>query len=314
MSRVADRQGDHRWVPARRKRGADGAVLVELADHRGRGPGTVAGLSFTWVSMKRALLLDDQDEVEPLRKVSMMPGRRARPAELQQPQAQFPARTSSMPSSSKRLSDVQIALAGRDDADLWRRPALQDEAVERRWRVQRQPRQSAWPCAAGAPARTGRPRPDVEPALRHFEVGRQRSCAAIGPRLDDGGRFHIVMHAFDLPPRCRKNATRRSRKAHNRDFLHAGGVEDRGSSHRAARTRSDARRWRLSASWSSPMSTMHAAMLRGTGDIGVAEHIAANGRRRGPCRTTCRTRRRNCLRRAFPPAGRPTARSPPDLR
>ena len=46
------------------------------------------------------------------------------------------------------------------------------------------------------------------------------------------------------------------------------------------------------AMWSSPASATHAAVLGRAGIVGVLQDVAASGRRPGPCRTTCRTRRR----------------------
>ena len=44
--------------------------------------------------------------------------------------------------------------------------------------------------------------------------------------------------------------------------------------------------------WSSPATASTPPCLRGSGVVGVLEDVAASGRRRAPCRTTCRTRHR----------------------
>ncbi len=117
--------------------------------------------------------------------------------------------------------------------------------------------------------------PDVQPARRHLElvVARNDDLQAVEPGLDHAGRLHGLVHALERDPRA---AEPRHRPAVERvvdEFLHARGVQDR--DHHVdevefglVRGGGGFRRVIVAHQGD------HAAVLRGAGEIGVAEHVA----------------------------------------
>ena len=148
---------------------------------------------------------------------------------------------------------------------------------------------------------------DIEPAVRHDEIGRRDDLHAVDAAVDDAGRLHRLVHALERGPGAGEARHRPAVERVVDDLLHAGRIEDRHHH----------------------VDEMEFGLMRGgRGFRGVVvahqrEHAAVlgrcrrdwrggtrrrSGRRRGPCRTTCRTRHRICLRRAARPAACPRAR------
>src|SRR5690606_35861128 len=106
------------------------SALVLLADAGRLVGGAVEFLAHLHFD-ERAFLLDHDDEIEPLRKLLQF-GLRERPgaADLVQADAEFVATHFIDAQFVERLADVEIALAGRDDADLRIAPARGYRAVD----------------------------------------------------------------------------------------------------------------------------------------------------------------------------------------
>ena len=243
------------------------AGLVELADDpRPDILAPVIELLLQLVLDQRPLLLDDQDLLEPFGEVAdavalQRPGHALVDAEI-----------------VERLADVEIGLAAGDDAEAPPR-AVDDDAVqavgpgigERGVElVAVQPELHLERLGRGQ--RRGR-LADVEAALRHGEIGRDDDLDAV--RVDQyGGRaVNGVGHHLEGDPAARIARHRPAMQAEIEEFLHAGGVQ-----HRDAEVHEGVfglvRRGRGFAGMVVAGQQQHAAMLRGAGEISVAEDVA----------------------------------------
>ena len=147
------------------------ALLVLLADADRLVGGAVKLLAHLHLD-QRALLLDHDDEIEALGEfLQLAPAERPGAGHLVEADAQFVALDLVDAELVERLADVEIALAGGDDADLRIAPARGDGAVEL---------VGAHEGEHGVALVVVQPRflredriveADVEAALRHLEIG-----------------------------------------------------------------------------------------------------------------------------------------------
>ena len=104
-------------------------LFVALADHHRRVRNAVKLLAHLHFD-QRALLLDHDDELEPLGEVAQLRTRdRPRAADLEQPDAEVVALHLVDAELIERLAHVEVALADRDDADPGVRPARRDDRL-----------------------------------------------------------------------------------------------------------------------------------------------------------------------------------------
>ena len=115
---------------------------------------------------------------------------------------------------------------------------------------------------------------DVEPALRHREVVGHDDLHAVEAAVDHRRGLHRLVHALERDPGAGEARHRPAVEAVVDDLLHARRIEDR--DHQVdevefglVRGGGGFRRVVVAH------QRQHAAVLRGAGEIGVAEHVAA---------------------------------------
>ncbi len=207
------------------------AILVELADHpRAHVLAPIVELLLELVFDDRALLLDDQDLLEPLGEMAdalalERPGHR----HLVEADADIGGMRLVDPQIVQRLAHVEIGFAGGDDAKA-RIRAVDDNAVE--------------PIGAGkgqcrielvfvqpvflferlvGPA-------DVEAARRHLEILRQHDVGAFRRDVDRGRAVDRLGDRLERDPAPRIARHRPAIEAEIEDILDAGRVKHRNGS------------------------------------------------------------------------------------
>ena len=198
---------------------------------------------------------------------------RPRAADLVEAQAEIVALDLVEAEFVERLADVEIALADRDDADRGRASARADHAVELVRPHEGQHGVALEVVQARFLAENGVAQPDVEAARRHGEIVGDDDLDAVEAAVDHGGRFDRLVHAFERGPGAGEARHRPAVEAVIDDLLHARRVEDR--DHHVDEVEfglmGGGRGFR-------GMVVAHqgddAAVLRGAGEIGVAEGVA----------------------------------------
>ena len=251
------------------------ARVVELADHAR----TLAVLQVVQFFLQRVfedlpLFFHHEDFVEALGEfVHAVRFQRPGHADLVQADADVGRRLLVDAEIGQRLARIEVGFAGRDDADA-RLRAVPDDLIEL---VGTRIRQRRIPFVAVhahflfqhrvGPA-------DVQAAGRHLEVGRQGDLHAVRVEIDGGARLDDVGHAFHRHPQARVAAHGPGVQAVVDVFLHrrrvqhgdAAGVQDMVGL---------VRRGRGFGRMVVAGQHQHAAVLGGTGVIGVFEHVAA---------------------------------------
>ena len=210
-------------------------LLVALADHDrlvGRAVKLLAHLHFD----ERALLLDHDDQIEPLGEVLQLFAReRPWARDLEDLDAEIVALDLIKAELVERLAHVEITLADRDDADFRIAPARDDHAVELVRLDEGEHGVALVVVQARFHVENAVDQANVEPAGRHAEflavdletVRRDHDLHAVERAVDHGRRLHRLVHALERRPRA---AVARHRPAVERivdDLLHARGVQDR---------------------------------------------------------------------------------------
>src|SRR5262245_58588922 len=249
------------------------ALLVLLSDADRLVGGAVELLAHLHLD-QRALLLDHDNELEPLRELlEVALADRPRATDLVEPDAEIVALDLVDAELVERLAHVEIALADGDDADLRIAPARGDVLVEV---------VGAHECGHGVALEVVQPRllaadgitqADVEAALRHDEVLRDDDVDALQAAVDHGGRFHRLVHGLERDPGAAEARHGPAVEAVVEDLLHPGGVEDRGDDHDVVVFGLVRGRRGLGGVVVAHQSE-YAAMFRGAGEIGVAEDVA----------------------------------------
>ena len=175
------------------------ALLVLLADADRLIGGAVK--FFTDLHFdERAFLLDDDDEIEVLGKLQLAAAERPGARHLVEADAQFVALDLVDAELVERLADVEIALAGGDDADLRIAPARGDGAVELVGAHEGEHGVALEIVQAGFLRQNRIVEADVEPALRHLEIGRDDDVDPLKTRLDGRRGFHRLVHRLQCDP------------------------------------------------------------------------------------------------------------------
>ena len=251
------------------------ARVVELADHAR----TLAILQVIQFFLQRvfedlALFFHHEDFIEALGKfVHAVRFQRPGHADLVQADADVGRRLLVDAQVGQRLARIEVGFAGRDDADA-RLRAVPDDLIEL---VGTRIRQRRIPFVAVhahflfqhrvGPA-------DVQATGRQLEVGRQHDLHAVRVEIDGGARLDDVGHAFHRYPQARVAAHGPGMQAVIDVFLHRRRVQ-----HGNATSVQDmvglVRRGRRFGRMVVAGQHQHAAVLGGTGVIGVFEHVAA---------------------------------------
>ena len=248
-------------------------ALVLLADHRRLVGGAVEDLLDLRLDQP-ALLLDHDDGLE-------AGGELADDVRLQRPgagnlqQAQSKVGRPRLVDAEivQRLKHVVVALAGGDDADARLAPAGEHQAVRRVGAQERQNRrylEFVETLFLGERIIVG---PDVETARRHAETAGDHGRHTVERAVDRGGRFDIVLDAFQPDPGAGVARHGIAEEAVVEDLLHAGRIEDR--DHRIDEGELGlVRRGRGFAGVVVAHQRQHAAPRRGAGKVGVAQRVA----------------------------------------
>ena len=248
-------------------------MLVLLADADRLIGGAVEFLAHLHFD-QRTLLLDHDDEVEPLREFrEFLAADRPHAGDLEQAQAEVVAFHFVDAEFVERLAHVEIGFAGGDDADLRIAPARRDDLVELVGAHESEHGVALEIVQARFLAEDGIGEADVQPALRHAEIGWRDKLDMIEAAVHDAGRLHRLVHAFERGPGTGEARHRPAVERVVDNFLHAARVEDR---HHHV----DEMEFRLVRGGGGFRGVIvahqgdDAAVLCGAGQIGVAEHVA----------------------------------------
>ncbi len=249
------------------------AVLVLLADADRLVGGAVKLLAHLHLD-QRALLLDDDDEVEPFGEfLQLAPAQRPRAADLVEADAERVALDLVDAELVEGLAHVEIALAGGDDADLRLASAGGDDAVELVGAHEGQHGVALIVVQARLLGEDGVVQADIEAALRHDKIGRRDDVDAVEAGVDRRRGLDRLVHGFQRHPGAGEARHRPAVKPVIQHLLHAGRVEDR-DHHVDEVVFGLVRGGRGFRRMVVAHQRQHAAMLRGAGEIGVAEHVA----------------------------------------
>ena len=177
---------------------------------------------------ERPLLLDDNDQIETGGELGKLaPADRPRASDLVKPDAELVAFDLVNAELVECLADVEIALAGGDNADLRIAAARGNGVVDL---VGAQKCQHGVALVIVQPRFLGEDRiveADVEAALRHDEIGRSNDVDPIEARVDRRRRLDRLMHGLQRHPGAGEARHRPAVEAVVENLLHAGGVQDR---------------------------------------------------------------------------------------
>ncbi len=213
---LADADGDVVGIERALDREKPVALLVLLADADrliGSAVEFLAHLHFD----QRALLFDDDDEIEPLREIGqVLPADRPWAGDLVDAQTHVIAFDLVEAELVERLAHVEIGFAGGNDADLRIAPARGDDFVELVGAHEGEHGVALEVVQARFLAEERILKPNIEAAFRHDEVCGGDNLQAVEAGVDHPGRFHRLMHAFEGGPAAGSIATSPSRKARSR--------------------------------------------------------------------------------------------------
>ncbi len=249
------------------------AVLVLLADADRLVRGAVELLAHLHLD-QRALLLHHDDELEALREVrEILPSDRPRTGDLVDAQSEIVAPDLVDTELVERLAHVEIGLADRDDADLRVAAARGDDPVQLVGAHESQHGVALIVVQARLHAEHAVIEADVETARRQRVIGRNDDPDAVEVAVDHGRQLDRFVHAFEPHPGAGEARHGPAIDAVVDDLLHPGRVEDR--DHHV-----DEIEFGLVRSGGGlggvvvPHEGEHATVLRGAGEIGVAQRVA----------------------------------------
>ena len=223
---------------------------------------------------QRALLLDDDDEIEPVGEFGeLAPAQWPGTGHFVEPDAKLIAFDFVDAELVERLADVEIALAGGDDADLRIAAARGDGAVEL---------VGAHESEHGVALKIVQPRllrqnlivqADIEAAFRHAEIVRDHDIDPLQAGIDRRRGFDRLVHRLERGPGARKARHRPAVETVIEHFLDAGRVQDR--DHDVDEVIFGlVRGGRGFGGVVVAHQSEHAAVFRRAGKVGVAEHVA----------------------------------------
>ena len=223
---------------------------------------------------QRALLLDDDDEIEAVGEfLQLALAERPGAAHLEEPDAELVAFDLVDAELVERLADVEIALAGGDDADLRIAAARGDGAVELVGAHEGEHGVALVIVQARFLRQDRIVEADIEAALRHAEIGRRDDIDALQARIDRRRGLDRLVHGLERGPGAGEARHRPAVEAVIEHLLHAGGVQDR-DHHVDEVIFGLVRGGRGFGGVVVAHQRQHAAVFGGAGEIGVAEHVA----------------------------------------
>ena len=176
------------------------ALLVLLADHHGLVRSAVELLAQLDLD-QRALLLDDHDEVEPSGEVlQLLRIERPGAGDLEQADAEIIGADLVEAEFLQRLAHVEIGFADGDDADARRLPTGEDGLVELVGAQVGEDRGALVQVQALFLVEEIELAADAEAARRHDEIIGDRDADPVDRAVDRGGRFDVVLDAFQADP------------------------------------------------------------------------------------------------------------------
>ena len=255
-------------------------VLLADADRLVRGAvKLLAHLHFD----ERALLLDHDDEIEAVGELlELALAQRPRARDLVEPDAEIVAANLVDAELVEGLAHVEIALADGDDADLRIAAARGDVAVEIVGAHEREHGIALVVVQARFHAEHAVAEADVEAAFRHAEEPAAAEVEgafgnddlhAIEAAVDDRGRLDRLVHALERDPAAAVARHRPAVETVVEEFLNARRVQDR-DHHVDEVIFGLVRGSRGFRGVVVAHEREHAAVFRGSGEIGVAEHVA----------------------------------------
>src|SRR5205085_3047005 len=224
---LADRNRDVGQIKRTLDRKQPIALLVAFADADRLVRRAVEFLANLYLD-ERALLLDHDDEIEAVGELrKLAPGQRPRAADLVDPDAPLVALDLVEVELIERLAHVEVALAGRDDADLGVAAAGGDVTVDLVGVHEGQHRAALDIVQPRLLAEDGVDQPDIETALRHAEIVREHDLHPVEAAVDDRGRLDRLVHALERRPGAAEPRHGQAVEAVIDDLLHARRVQDR---------------------------------------------------------------------------------------
>ena len=223
---------------------------------------------------ERALLLDDDDVLEPARKLTDADRfERPRHADLVDTHADIARLLGADAEIFERLQHVEIALAGRDDAEPSAR-RIDDDAIDA---VRSRECDRSLHGVAVQPhfliERRIRPA-DVEAARRQREIGRHDDVELMRIDVHARARLDGFRDRLETDPAPGEARHRPTEQAHVENVLHTSGIQHRHHRRDELELRA-VRQRRRAARMIVRREREHAAVLRRASRVAVLEHIAA---------------------------------------
>ena len=270
---LADLDGDVAGIERVLGREQPLLVLVLLAEHA-RALGQIVKLLLDLGLDQRALLLDDQDQVEAFGELQhALRLERPRHADLVEAQAELVGLDLVDAELVHRRAHVEIALAAGDDADLGILSAAGDEAVELVGAGEGEDGRALVIVQARLLVERLIAEPDVQALGGHDEIVGDLDLDAIDAPVDRRGGLDVVLDALDADPHAGEAREREAQHAVVEDLLHAGRIEhgdhvvDEGELGLVGAGRAF-------AGVVVAHQGQHATVLGGAGVVGVAEYVA----------------------------------------
>ena len=248
-------------------------VLVLLAEHA-RPLGQIVKLLLDLRLDQRPLLLDHQDQVEALGELAHAL-RLERPghADLVDPDAELIGPDLVDAKLVHGLANVEIALAGGDDAELGPRAAAYDDAVDPVGAVEREDGRQLVVVQARFLDERLVAEADAEAAGRRGVVVRDLDLHAVDAAVDGGGGLDVVLHALEADPHAGIARQGETQDPVVQDLLNARRVQDR--DHEVEEGELGlVRGGGAFGGMVVAHQREHAAVLGGAGVVGVAEDVA----------------------------------------
>src|SRR6185437_1249270 len=177
---------------------------------------------------QRALLFDDDDQVETLREIGeLLPADRPYARNFEEPQTQVITFDLVDAQLIQCLAPIEISFTRRDDTDFRRAAAGGNDAVELIGANKRQHRIALEIVKARLLPQYRVDEADIETAFGHSEVGRRDNIDAIQPSIYDPGRLDGFVHALERGPYARETRHGPSVQRVINNLLDAGRIEDR---------------------------------------------------------------------------------------
>src|SRR5215831_727019 len=177
---------------------------------------------------KRAFLFDNDDEIEALCELSqLLAAERPNAGDFEYSQAEIVAFEFVDAEFVEGLAHVEISLAGRYHANPRCSSARSDNAIESVGTHKGEHGVTLEVMQTSFLTEERVSQADIETALRHAEVRGHYDIDALETGIDDAGRFHRLVHAFERSPGTTEARQRPTVKGVIGKLLYAGRIKDR---------------------------------------------------------------------------------------